>query len=229
MTLSINYFGDLSLLLANDHERVLIKKEFVKKLMDSNILVSVDEIKKSNGTKESSYIMMMHFDNKYFNIRIDPSLRNYYNVAYRRTFVKSDTKFFEHSFDGLASNIRYADNGKVIKSYSFNGKRDRESFSELEYHINKNIRIYRYKSPDYCIATVKEYVNNIVSYMNVDINDDGKTSFKQVNFNMLRKQLAFLKSYNYSDLLYSNPFTVVQKNEIKTYVLNNLHNEDLFS
>lgn len=229
MTLSINYFGDLSLLLANDHDRVLIKKEFVKKLMTSNVVIEVEEIKKGKAAKESSYILMMHFDGKYFNIRIDPALKNYYNVAYRRTFIKSETKFFEHSFDGLASNIRYADNGKVLKSYSFNGKRDRESFSELEYYINKNVRIYRYKSSNYCIATVKEYVNNVVSYLNVDINNDGKTSFKQVNFNMLRKRLEFLKSYNYSDLLFSNPFTDSQKNDIKSYVLANLDKEELFS
>lgn len=224
MVLNIQYFGGLYLLLEKDYDHILIKKGFFDKLLTyDDIVLEFEEIIGKNG--DINYKALFFFDGCYFTLMVRPITYNYV-VTFKQTLIKDGDEFLEHSFDGLASKIKYGFN-KIKKEYKFNGKSDTTDFKSIEYHLLDDHKIYEYKLKSYCIARITEIDGVVTPFIDLKIKQQGKVFSNLVNFNMLKERVPFLQQFNYSDFLFNCPLNLDEKHFIRNFVKDNLHEEGL--
>ncbi len=224
MVLNIQYFGGLYLLLEKDYDHVLIKKSFFDKLLTyDDIVLEVEEITSKNG--DINYKVLFFFDGCYFKLMVRPITYNYV-VTFKQTLIKDGDEFLEHSFDGLASKIKYGFN-KIKKEYRFNGKSDTTDFKSVEYNLVDTNKIYDYQPKPYRISRIVEKDGIITPFIELKIKKNGKVFSNLVNFNLLKGKIPFLQHFNYSDFLFKCPLDLEEKLFIRQFVWDNISKENL--
>lgn len=224
MILNIQYFGGLYLLLEKDYDHILIKKGFFDKLLTyKDIVLDFEELQTTE--LGSHYKVLFFFNDRYFNLIVRPITYNYV-VTLKQTLIKNGDEFLEHSFDGLASKIKYGFN-KITKEYRFDGKYDNNDFKRLSYSLRDDNKTYDYKSKRYSIARITEINGVTTPFLELKIKLNGQLFSNLVNFNILKERIAFLKKFNYSDFLFNAPLNEEERLFIRDFVKSNIKEENL--
>ncbi len=230
--LKIDYFGGLYLMIEKDFDKILFKKNFLDKLVKyKDIVLEKKEIfEKDNVIR---YDLLMIFNDIYIKIMVK-EINQYYEVYFKKTFIKNNNKLLEHSFNDVPSRSIFGKN-KNKKYYKIYNDYNFTNFNKIIQIFNKNEKInyYYYKTQDNFKISLKVYKSNIFkgelkSYIRVYINKKIKNI--HVSLDILLKEIDFLKRYEIKDFINDLvELTEEDQEKIRIYVLKNYKkNPELF-